>query len=117
MAKTIVAGTVSSVAKERIINLWETYDVNGRQAFRKWTIWAEVPWGVEKGDWLEVEGDLGSKIGSYEKDGETKQTIEHSLNQPRVIQHKADADMKGALGGYLSNAQKVELNAHDEAPF
>lgn len=117
MAKVTVSGVVSSVAKDRIINLWETYNVNGREAFRKWTIWAEVPWGVSKGDWLEVEGDLGSKIGSYEKDGETKQSIDHSLNQPRVIQHKADEDMKGPLGGYLSNAQKNDVNLSDEAPF
>ena len=116
MAKTIVTGIVSSVAKERIINLWETYNVNGREAFRKWTIWAEVPWGVAKGDWLEVEGDLGSKIGSYEKDGETKQTIEHSLNSPRLVQIKTDTSAIGSLGGQLSNDQKREA-FESEAPF
>lgn len=116
MAKVTVTGIVSSVAKERIINLWETFDVNGRQVYRKWTIWADVPWGVEKGDWLEVEGDLGSKIGSYERDGETKETIDHSVNSPRLVQHKTDSEMAGKLG-YLSNAQKHAANTSDEAPF
>ena len=116
MAKVTVTGIVSSVAKERVINLWETFDVQGRQVFRKWTIWAEVPWGLAKGDWIEVEGDLGSKIGSYEKEGETKQTIEHSLNSPRLIQHKPDTSAIGALGGQLSNDQKRDAY-ENEAPF
>jgi hypothetical protein len=116
MAKVTLNGIVSSVAKERIVNLWETFDVNGKQVFRKWTIWAEMPWGVEKGDWVEVEGELSSKIGSYERNGETKETVEHSLNSPRLLQHKPDTEMRTKLG-FMSNAEKLAANNPDEAPF
>lgn len=118
MAKVTVAGIVNGVAKERIISLWETFDVNGREVYRKWTIWADIPWNVAKGDWLEVSGDLGSKMGTYEKNGETKTVVEHSVNNPQLITHKAHESLKGPLGGFLSNAEKTALLSNtDEAPF
>lgn len=118
MAKVTVAGIVNGVAKERIISLWETFDVNGREVYRKWTIWADIPWNVAKGDWLEVSGDLGSKMGTYEKNGETKTVVEHSINNPQLVTHKADESLKGPLGGFLSNAEKTALLSNTEdAPF
>ncbi len=116
MAIVKVSGIVSNVAKERVIHLWETFDVNGRTVYRKWTIWAEVPWGVAKDDFLEVEGDLGTKIGSYEKDGETKTVVEHSLNSPRLITHKPTTEQLGKFG-YQSHAEVLASVDTDEAPF
>jgi hypothetical protein len=118
MAKVNVAGIVAGVHKERIISLWETFDVNGREVYRKWTIWADIPWNVAKDDWLEVTGDLGSKMGTYEKNGETKTVVEHSINSPQLITHKRTEELKGPLGGFLSNAEKTELLTNtDNAPF
>jgi len=118
MAKVNVAGIVAGVHKERIISLWETFDVNGREVYRKWTIWADIPWNVAKDDWLEVTGDLGSKMGTYEKNGETKTVVEHSINSPQLITHKRTEELKGPLGGFLSNAEKTALLTDtDTAPF
>lgn len=115
MAKTKLSGMVSSVAKNRIVNLWETFDVNGREAYRKWTIWFPIEHDIAKGDFIEVEGNLGTKIGSYEKDGETKQTVECSLNEPTLITHTPTSQQLGTMG-YLSNDQ-VRAAHSDEAPF
>jgi hypothetical protein len=115
MAKTKLSGIVSSVAKNRIVNLWETFDVNGRQAYRKWTIWFDIANDIEKGDFIEVEGDLGTKIGSYEKDGETKQTVECSINSPSLLVHTPTSEQLGTTG-FLSNDQ-VRAAHSDEAPF
>lgn len=115
MAKVKLSGIVNSVAKNRIVNIWETFDIQGRQVYRKWTIWFEIENDIAKGDFIEVEGDLGTKVGSYEKDGETKQTIEHSINQPTLITHTPTSEQLG-VNGYLSNDQ-VRAAHSDEAPF
>jgi hypothetical protein len=117
MAKVKLSGIVNSVAKNRIVNIWETFDIQGRQVYRKWTIWFDIANDIEKGDFIEVEGDLGTKIGSYEKEGETKQTIEHSINSPTLISHQPTSTQVGQFG-YLSNDQVLDKFAHsDEAPF
>jgi hypothetical protein len=66
----------------------------------------------------EVSGDLGTKMGTYEKNGETKTVVEHSINNPQLITHKADESLKGPLGGFLTGAEKTALLTNtDNAPF
>lgn len=116
MAKVTLSGIVNSVAKNRIVNIWETFDIQGRQVYRKWTIWFDVANDIAKGDYIQVEGDLGTKVGSYEKDGETKQTIEHSINQPTLLLHQPTSEQLGSTG-YLSNDQVRDKFDTSEAPF
>lgn len=117
MAKVNISGTVAGVNKERIVSLWETFDVQGRVAYRKWTIWFDQGVDLEKDDWIEVTGDLGSKIGTYEKDGQVKTVVEHSVNSPTLVQVKKDSETKGPLGGHLSAAEKNAQFDTSEAPF
>lgn len=87
MAKVVITGNVSNLSDNGRFTLWEKFDVNGKQVFRKWTVWFSRPVGLADLDWVEVEGTLGTKVGSYEKNGETKAVVEHSLNDPRLVQH------------------------------
>jgi hypothetical protein len=91
MAKVQVQITVSKVAengdyKGRVISGWETFQINvkGEQITKKrqWTMWLELPSAITKDDVVTFVGELGTKAGSFEKDGNTYQVVEHSLNHP-----------------------------------
>lgn len=97
MAAVTISGDVKVSESRKVLTIWEQYTaeylVQGvpkvREAKRKWTVWFNVPGTINDGDWVELRGELGTKIGSYEKDGETKQAVEHSINAPTIIAHKA----------------------------
>lgn len=111
MAKVIITGNVSNVSDKGRFTVWEKFHVNGKDVFRKWTVWFNTPTGVNDLDWVEIEGQLGSKIGSYEKDGETKTVVDHSINEPRLVQHHVSENGKfGSLG-------KAEPIDESDAPF
>jgi hypothetical protein len=91
MAKVQVQIVVSKVAengeyKGRVISGWETFQINvkGEQITKKrqWTMWLELPSPIIKDDVVTFVGELGTKAGSFEKDGNTYQVVEHSLNAP-----------------------------------
>ena len=91
MAKVQVQIVVSKVAengdyKGRVISGWETFVINvkGEQITKKrqWTMWLELPSPIIKDDVVTFVGELGTKAGSFEKDGNTYQVVEHSLNHP-----------------------------------
>ena len=98
MARVQVQITVSSVAengdyKGRVIKGWETFviTVKGEQITKKrqWTMWLDAASSIVKDDIVSFVGDLGTKAGSFEKDGNTYQVVEHSLNKVtfKVDQH------------------------------
>jgi hypothetical protein len=96
MAKVQVQITVSKVAengdyKGRVISGWETFiiTVKGEQITKKrqWTMWLDAASDLSKDDVVTFTGDLGTKAGSFEKDGNTYQVVEHSLNN---VQFKID---------------------------
>jgi hypothetical protein len=89
MAKVQVQIVVSKVAengdyKGRVISGWETFliTVKGEQITKKrqWTMWLDAASAINKDDVVTFTGDLGTKAGSFEKDGNTYQVVEHSLN-------------------------------------
>lgn len=110
MAKVIISGNVSNISDKGRFTVWEKFDVNGKQVFRKWTVWFTHPVGVNDHDWVEVEGLLGSKVGSYEKDGETRAVVEHSLNEPRLVQHVVSTTSKFGSDG-KADAPVDDINA------
>ena len=89
MARVQVQITVSKVAengdyKGRVISGWETFQitVKGEQITKKrqWTMWLDTASSIVKDDVVSFVGDLGTKAGTFEKDGQTYQVVEHSLN-------------------------------------
>jgi hypothetical protein len=89
MAKVQVQIAVSSVAengeyKGRVIKGWESFTINIKgvptDKKRQWTMWLDNASSIVKDDVVTFVGDLGTKAGSFEKDGTTYQVVEHSLN-------------------------------------
>ena len=89
-----VNGTVSQITNDRyqILKFWETYDFKGQERHRIWTAWFDnnLPSNIAEGDWVEIEGSLGTKVSTYKpKDSdEDKSIVEHSLNEVALRQHK-----------------------------
>lgn len=113
MAAVKISGDVKVAESRKCLTIWETYTseyvvegvpVVNTEAKRKWTVWFAVPGNINDGDWVELSGDLSTRIGSYEKDGQTKQAVEHSINAPNIIQHKP-------------KAQPLARDADDEAKY
>lgn len=113
MALITIAGTVFAVANEKTLNVWEIKRVDNRDIFVKWSIWADQPWGVIKGDWVEVKGELGTKVGEYQG----KPVVDHSLWQPTLIQHKPNLERMVESGNW-TDSQGNPLTLDDNlAPF
>lgn len=92
MAVVKIIGKVSEVVNEGYprLKLWETYDFKGEPRNRLWTAWLDNGSNIRKDDEVEIEGHLGTKVGTYNKPGqETKQVVEHSLNNCHVKLLKA----------------------------
>jgi hypothetical protein len=92
MAKVSVQLHVSSVAQNgdyrgRVVNGWETYSITlkGESLTKKraWTIWLDTPSDLAKDDVVEFVGELGTKNGKFEKDGQEIPVVEHFINQAR----------------------------------
>jgi hypothetical protein len=62
-------------------------------------MWLESASEIAKDDVVTFTGELGTKAGSFEKDGNTYQVVEHSLNRPTYT-----VDVKAAP---LTNTQAV----------
>jgi hypothetical protein len=94
MAKVQVQIVVSSVAengeyKGRVIKGWESFTITVKgepvNKKRQWTMWLDLPAAITKDDIVTFTGDLGTKAGSFEKDGQTYQVVEHSLNNVTYV--------------------------------
>ena len=99
MAKIEVYGKVSQVTNEGYprISIWETYDVKGEARNRLWTAWLDGSSSNLKGDEVKIIGELGTKVGIYNKPGqETKNVVEHSLNNC-IVQLIRAAETKTAI--------------------
>jgi hypothetical protein len=125
MAKVQVQIVVSSVAengdyKGRVIKGWETYQitVKGESITKKrqWTMWLELPSPIVKDDVVTFVGELGSKAGSFEKDGNTYQVVEHSLNAPTYV---IDTKAVPLNNTSAANAWNTPAPSHDPSnpPF
>ena len=89
MARVQVQIIVSSVAengdyKGRVIKGWESFTIRVKgepvNKKRQWTMWLDAASSINKDDIVTFTGDLGTKAGSFDKDGTTYQVVEHSLN-------------------------------------
>ena len=92
MANLNVDGNISEVVngQYKYIKFWETYDFKGSPRHRLWTAWFDgvILDGFNEGDFIQINGDLGTKVGTYNKPGdETRQVVEHSLNNCRIVTH------------------------------
>jgi hypothetical protein len=92
MATVIIYGKVAEVVNEGYprLKVWEAYDFKGETRNRLWTAWLDNGTNIQKDDEVAIEGNLGTKVGTYNKPGQdTKQVVEHSLNNCLVKLTKA----------------------------
>jgi hypothetical protein len=92
MAIVTIIGKVAEVVNEGYprLRLWETYDFKGEARNRLWTAWLDNASNYKKDDEVQIDGNLGTKVGIYNKPGqETKNVVEHSINNCQVKLLKA----------------------------
>jgi hypothetical protein len=63
-------------------------------------MWLDAASSIVKDDVVSFVGDLGTKAGTFEKDGNTYQVVEHSLNNVtyKVDQHAVPLPAKANDG-------------------
>jgi hypothetical protein len=92
MATVMIYAKIAEVINEGYprLRVWETYDFKGEPRNRLWTAWLDNPTSLKKDDEVRIDGALGTKVGTYNKPGqETKQVVEHSINNCQVDLVKA----------------------------
>jgi hypothetical protein len=100
MAVVIISGEAKVSESRKSLTIWEDFvveyaDGNKFERKRKWQVWfSQAIQGIESGDWVEIKGELGTKLETYEKDGETKSAVGHSINEPTLLQVKQKAHEK-----------------------
>ena len=129
MASVTIHGEVKLSESRTKVLLWEissvTYaDGNTYERKTPWTIWFSAPVSFETGDWIEVKGQLSTSIkktkneddtitiGTWTaKDGTIFQTIEHTINDPMILQLRPATTPKEAA------VDLDDLGKYGNAPF
>lgn len=92
MPQITVSGTIANInnSQYKIVKFWESYDFKGQERHRIWTAWMDSDVSkFAEGDFITIEGDLSTKVSTYNKPGEdTRQVVEHSLNNCTVETHR-----------------------------
>lgn len=100
MPQITVSGTIANInnSQYKIVKFWETYDFKGQPRHRIWTAWMDSDvTEFAEGDFITIEGDLSTKVGTYNKPGEdTRQIVEHSLNNCTVSAHSPKTNTPAA---------------------
>jgi hypothetical protein len=115
MAKVIVSGIIDAIdeyaqGSKSIIRLQEEYQANNGETWRrKWTLWCDLKHvDLAKGDWLEIEGDLSTKVSEWtNKEGQLKQIIDHNVNSPVIVKHR----------GIFGDVQEPTRDLDDERKY
>lgn len=109
MANITIGGDVGAIKWEgRRLTVWENLHVNGKDYSRLWTCWfdSSIADQVQEEDWVEVTGELSTKIGEYtNKQGEQKVVVEHHLQGARIVNIRSKA------------AQTASADAFEDMPF
>jgi hypothetical protein len=97
MASIKVKGTISRVFYEgKGIELTEAYETkSGETINKRYTVWLKTPTTFDIGDVLTVEGLYSAEIDNWtNKEGEAKQSIKVSINNPYLTPADADKVVK-----------------------
>ena len=98
MAIIKVKGSISRVFYEgKGIEVVESYETKtGDTINKRYTVWLKSPTSLDVGDTVQVEGLYSSEIDNWvNKEGEAKQSIKVSINNPQVVPAEPVAIIKG----------------------
>jgi hypothetical protein len=98
MAIIKVKGTINRVFYEgKGLEVVEAYETKtGDTIQKRYTVWLKQPTTLDVGDTVQVEGLYSSEIDNWvNKDGEAKQSIKVSINNPQVVPAEPVAIIKG----------------------
>jgi hypothetical protein len=98
MASIKVRGTISRVFYEgKGLEVVEAYETkSGETINKRYTVWLKQPTTLEPGDTVQVEGLYSSEIDNWtNKEGEAKQSIKVSINNPQVVPAEPVSIIKG----------------------
>ena len=98
MPMITVGGQVHMIGWEgKRISVWENIHSNGKDYSRLWTAWFDAPVDVQEEDFVEIIGDLSTKIGSYTPKGQTevKTVVEHHI-QGATLMNRVTKVQQGA---------------------
>jgi hypothetical protein len=84
----------------QVVNGWENYtNHHGESKNRKWTLWLEgTGLDIGEGDTLDAQGDLGTKVDKWHKEGEDKTVVAHSLHAPTITNQNTSQRRGGNIG-------------------
>jgi len=117
MATVIISGEAKVSESRKSLTVWEEFiveykDGNKFERKRKWQVWFNgFIDSIESGDWVEIKGELGTKLETYEKDGETKTAVGHAINDPQILQVKPKTQPKDKA------VDADDLAKYGNAPF
>jgi hypothetical protein len=113
--KIQISGEVASATERGMITLWvrKTIKKTGKEIFKKYVVWFEMPTGAKKGDWVEVSSfDWYEKETTYtDQHGLEKTGRETHLNEPTLITLRegvanlvatTSAEVKDGQGNYIA---------------
>jgi hypothetical protein len=98
MAIIKVKGTVSRIFYEgKGLEVVESYETKtGDTINKRYTVWLKSPTTLDAGDTVSVEGLYSSEIDNWvNKEGEAKQSIKVSINNPQIVPAEPLAIIKG----------------------
>lgn len=118
-----VANSIATQTGKGLVKVWEKQDFRGKDKWVLWTCWFDLPQlHLGENDEVILDGDLSTKVGSYEKDGETKTVVEHHLNNVSIKSHTpttVNPEVQGAAN-FMLNDRMEAMGAErifDETPF
>lgn len=83
-----VASSIATQTGKGLVKIWEKSIFKGQDKYILWTCWFDLPQlHLGEHDVVLIDGRLSTKVGSYEKNGETKAVVEHHLNDAGIKTH------------------------------
>ena len=112
MPQITIAGDVNLLGWEgKRISVWEKYEALGKTYSRLWTAWFDISQAdrIQEQDWVEITGELSTKIGQYtDKAGEEKTVVEHHIQNAQltgvVSKQQQSANINAEAPGSFENA-------------
>lgn len=103
-----VASSIQTATGKGLVKIWEKSNFRGQDKYILWTCWFDLPQlQLAERDEVIIDGRLSTKIGSYTKDGEERQVVEHHLNDAGIKQHAAAQPQPASTNTWTN----------DEVPF